>query len=1035
MEERLPVLSPDQWRFLAVLHAMGSSVRIEILDILAPLTPGRLFDLMHRSKDTKLIEQTEDSSFFLAKPLPKTVGKKLDETCGREFLSGLIDIITKYGIQDRFAPDTLALLHEKSGNVFESARLECETADRELLAQNYETALCHLKKAVNRLRGLKFNRDTSPFFIVQAMKLSNLSLLVGRGINEFREVLDVAREHSKKLGDRRSSLLIDFHMGRMHWAEGRTDKAIETLSKGLKEVDELGDNDIVAQSAEFIGAYYFMKGQFLEAMDYLEQADRLVDVNTEILRPFFNQLYSYCGIYLGQFHKVIGFLDAGLRLAEENGNDSLSSVLGSILGTTLILLKRYQEAETILHKARTRALSSGNILGYYYSGGGLGLLSFTKGDLEKAYELFSDAVSKGSERGLMVAFASPWVVEVGYEFFRAGFKPFLGIRYEDMLEGLLSGINVHLKGVAYRLQARSKMDLGDHDKESVMSDLRESQRCLEMSGDSIQVAKTVLEMAHLELLGKNRKKAVEYANEAWRLYGGYAQDLFPDQYKSLLNKSAVAGYQKDDLLTRYFDLMNSIRASMGQEEILGKTIASTNQFFGAERGGLFRFPKGRNEKRPQLMAAVNLRKDEVCSRQFRPYYDLVCKAFQSGNPLVLKNDQCGPLPEGRILSVLCIPVEVQGRVRCVLYHDNSYLPDAFDHLNPAMMKLLGRHTSTLVNFILNGLRIREENERLPRGNGTDPQRLTTCGLIGNSPAMTAMIAMANQAAATDTTILIMGETGTGKGLLARWIHEKSTRAGAPFVVVDCTTIPENLFESELFGYEKGAFTGADRQKLGRFELAHKGTLFLDEIGEIPPQVQIKLLKTLEEKAFFRIGGGKVIRSDFRLIVATNRALKEEVAQGRFREDLFYRISIFPITMPPLRERGADIGDLARHFIEHYSREYGHHHVTLSKKDEEMLMKYHWPGNVRELQNIIERGIILSSSGEMNLHLSFANPLSGSCGPFEDTPTLAELQRRYIQHVLALTKGRISGPGGAAEILGMKRTSLYSRMRALRISKW
>jgi transcriptional regulator with GAF, ATPase, and Fis domain len=294
--------------------------------------------------------------------------------------------------------------------------------------------------------------------------------------------------------------------------------------------------------------------------------------------------------------------------------------------------------------------------------------------------------------------------------------------------------------------------------------------------------------------------------------------------------------------------------------------------------------------------------------------------------------------------------------------------------------------------------------------------------------------MADQAAATDTTVLILGETGTGKGLFAKWVHEKSPRADGPFIVVDCTTIPENLFESELFGYEKGAFTGADRQKLGRIELAHEGTLFLDEIGELPLGVQTKLLKAIEEKTFVRIGGGRPIKSDFRLIVATNRNLKAEVAAGRFREDLYYRLHVFPISIPPLRERDRDIAELARHFVRLYAKEYGRPDLAISKHDENMLMKYTWPGNVRELQNVIERAVILSKGGEFHIPLSPSGPKQETGSPFDEMPTLDELQRKYIQHVLDNTRGRISGPGGATEILGMKRTSLYSRMKALGMRK-
>ncbi|MCK7505343.1 MAG: sigma 54-interacting transcriptional regulator [Desulfobacterales bacterium] len=192
------------------------------------------------------------------------------------------------------------------------------------------------------------------------------------------------------------------------------------------------------------------------------------------------------------------------------------------------------------------------------------------------------------------------------------------------------------------------------------------------------------------------------------------------------------------------------------------------------------------------------------------------------------------------------------------------------------------------------------------------------------------------------------------------------RSKEPFIVVDCNTIPENLVESELFGYEKGAFTGADKQKLGRVELAHKGTLFLDEIGEIPLHIQTKLLKTLEEKTFVRIGGGRVISSDFRLIAATNRNLKEEVSAGRFREDLYYRLNVFPLNMASLREREEDIPELARYFLALYAKQYGRTDLSISSKDLYMLMKYNWPGNIRELQNVIERAVILSKGTELQI---------------------------------------------------------------------
>ncbi len=774
------------------------------------------------------------------------------------------------------------------------------------------------------------------------------------------------------MGDKRSQALINLHMGMLYYFTGRRDEAFVALSVGLEEVNELGDEDILTQSAEFIGLFYFMKGQFREVMQHLEHLENLIDINEETIQTLTYILFSYSALYLGQFHRAFGFLDSNLRLAEEKSNKSLASVLRSVLGTTLILVRKFHEAEFHLKKARQESIDSHNAFGYHYSGGGLALLYFMTGDLKKSHEAMKDTVEKAMQEGLIQQYSSPWILEIFYEFHRQGFKPLPYWNYSDTMETTLNGINVHLRGVALRLRAREKMDQGNAEKGQIMADLEASKTCLELSGNHIQLAKTVLEMAHLELLHNNKEAARGYAQEAWRMFGGHAADFFPDQYKALLEKKQVAPDMqsaRDDYLKQYFEEMASIKSSMGQEETLNKTISSTNRFFGAERGGLFWFAEGNYTRNPELRAASNLTKEEVESPRFKPYMEHVLKAFRTNKPLVVRNDAFDSTKKGeKIRSVLCIPFEVQGMTRGVLYHDNSYMPDAFDFLDPAMMTLLGRHTSDMVDFLLSTMRIRDEKDKLSRERVTSQQEFNKSQLIAKSRVMREQMSMAGQVASTDTTVLLLGETGTGKGVFARWVHENSRRSDGPFIVVDCTTIPENLVESELFGYEKGAFTGADKQKLGRVELAHEGTLFLDEIGELPLILQTKLLKTLEEKTFVRIGGGRAIRSDFRLLAATNRNLRDEVASGHFREDLYYRLNVFPLSMPPLREREDDIMELARYFVELYARKYGRTGLELSRKDLRMLMNYAWPGNVRELQNVIERAVILSKGTELQIPL-------------------------------------------------------------------
>ena len=260
----------------------------------------------------------------------------------------------------------------------------------------------------------------------------------------------------------------------------------------------------------------------------------------------------------------------------------------------------------------------------------------------------------------------------------------------------------------------------------------------------------------------------------------------------------------------------------------------------------------------------------------------------------------------------------------------------------------------------------------------------------------------------------------------------SRRRDGPIVTIDPSTIPENLLESELFGYEKGAFTGANQQKIGRMEVAHQGTLFIDEIGEIPQALQVKFLRVLEEKKFPRIGGKAQISVDFRLLVATNRDLAKEVDKGNFRNDLYYRINVVPLKLPPLRDRVEDIVMLAEYFLKYYCRKNMTRQIELNADDKAKLCTYAWPGNVRELKNVMERTALLGSSEHWEF-LSQAKPKATFDDVFADDFTLDELQRRYIQYTLDKTGGKMGGSGGAAELLGMKRTSLYTRMKKLGLS--
>jgi len=305
-------------------------------------------------------------------------------------------------------------------------------------------------------------------------------------------------------------------------------------------------------------------------------------------------------------------------------------------------------------------------------------------------------------------------------------------------------------------------------------------------------------------------------------------------------------------------------------------------------------------------------------------------------------------------------------------------------------------------------------------------------IVGTSLAIRYVLRLVETVAGGDSTALLLGETGTGKELIARAIHKRSPRRGRPFVKVNCAAIPTGLLESELFGHEKGAFTGAISQKMGRFELAHRGTIFLDEVGDIPPELQPKLLRVLQEQEFERLGGTRTLRVDVRLIAATNRDLAKMVSDHQFRSDLYYRLNVFPILIPPLRERTDDIPILVRFFAQVYARRMNKQMETIPAETMDALVRYPWPGNVRELQNLIERAVILSPGSVLRVSLADLKPPAE--GSSESVSTLEEAERRHILRALEESRWVIGGAGGAATRLGMKRTTLQSRMAKLGISR-
>jgi DNA-binding NtrC family response regulator len=417
------------------------------------------------------------------------------------------------------------------------------------------------------------------------------------------------------------------------------------------------------------------------------------------------------------------------------------------------------------------------------------------------------------------------------------------------------------------------------------------------------------------------------------------------------------------------------------------------------------------------------------------------RALQQGQPDLVLSDL--RLPDGDGFGVLRAAKEVDADIPVIVMTAFGRIEDAVTAMKEGALDFLAKpidpdHLLLLVARALEQRRLVNENillrEELAIRRGAPL-------IVGDDPALRKVIGSVQRAAATDATVLIEGESGTGKELFARTLHALSQRADQPFVAINCAAIPETLLESELFGHEKGAFTGAVARKPGKFELAHRGTLFLDEIGDLPLSLQAKILRALEEKRFERLGGTASLQVDVRLVAATNRGLKAQVAQRRFREDLYFRLSVFPITVPPLRERREDISTLARFFVERFCRELKKKTLPLSPAALEALQTYAWPGNVRELQNCIERAVILAEEEQIHprhLNLSF-RPTSTEPPQDEDpwaqvdlSGSLADVTRRAVATIEARklkdALREAGDKGRASEILGISYKAFLAKLK-------
>jgi formate hydrogenlyase transcriptional activator len=511
-----------------------------------------------------------------------------------------------------------------------------------------------------------------------------------------------------------------------------------------------------------------------------------------------------------------------------------------------------------------------------------------------------------------------------------------------------------------------------------------------------------------------------------------------------LHSEAAAAYEEQlaherDRLRTLLEVNNAVAGCLETRELFQAISASLRRCFGLDYASLLihdpdiralrlhmlDFPDGTGAIREDAIVPLD---DSLAGFVFRT---------RQGRVFSLEEARAVSATTGELFeregiqSLCCVPLISRGTALGTL-NVGSRRPDRFLDDDLGFFNQVAGQVAIALDNALSYKRIEELNVRLEEEKVYLEDEIRTDNrfeeIVGQSRALKATLKQLETVAPTDSTVLIYGETGTGKELLARAIHDLSARKQATFVKLNCAAIPTGLLESELFGHEKGAFTGAIAQRIGRFELAHRGTIFLDEVGEIPIELQSKLLRVLQEREFERLGSSRTIRTDARLVAATNRDLGQLVEQRQFRADLYYRLNVFPMTAPPLRERRDDIPLLVRYFVQQYARRMNRRITSIPTESMNALARYHWPGNIRELQNFIERAVILSTGSALQVPVRELKrgPVGAS------VVTLEAAEREAIERALHDAGGKVGGDSGAAAKLGMKRTTLQNKMRKLGI---
>ncbi len=1024
---------------LCLIH-LTPPILIDTLISLCKVSPAEILNFMESLKKKKLVFEKKEfgkGRYFLNNIELEEVfqghltGEKRSDMLkriidfyhhfpekGQETTLRLGDLYMKAGITGK----GLSYIKKAADILYRSGQIEKATPYYNCIIQEFSERIPEKEEAVAYLDSVFRPGSIYTFYAIDFHFALTL----------LERAYGVAKQYNHPYYQAKISLFLGYRLQEI----GHFRKASQYINNFWRLDKKLNDEGLRRTGVLLKSGSMLLKGDLSKAIDYYENMtgglEKFGDTEEDLLASLMVATNHVC---CGRIARGLGMIEAvrskatqTLHLREAAGLAEFAMLLALIeirdAPKARLCLERVQKAfpENVLPRINA---------GMYYNCKAY-ILCTTQDYVEAlkylkmAYAHATSAGSTSHSRSFL-----PWVLECLYLIESKGFVD-EDLNLDSQIEGvLLSWDNPYMKGAALRYRALRNIKRRQS-KKIVLSDLKLSEKYLNRAGANIELARTRIDLGNYCLSKGRTVQGRSYLEKARVFLSGIDKDLFP---KDLLEM--IPWEQKVDIIIdRITEINRSFVKARDVPSFLERAINAAMDFTMATRGAIFSLKEGKLE----IVASRNVVPSLFAGDIINEFEEIIIQAIKKDKELLIPKGDAGDQQFFRlgITSFIGMPVKIGDHPYGYLVLDSRLKKTLFSEHSIPFVRMLASQTALGLLTISSYEEVRELKERFEdeaifykREMGVKAP-LTT--IVGQSKGIRKVIDQVRQVASTDTTVLILGETGVGKELVAKAIHNLSDRKEGPFIPVNLAALPQELVASELFGHEKGSFTGAHERQKGRFELADGGTIFLDEIGDLPLNVQVKLLRVLQEGTFERLGSAKPIRSDFRVIAATHKNLPAEVGNGVFRQDLYYRLKVFPIQVPPLRERLGDIGPLAQHFIEIFAKKLGKKAPKLLSDELKKLASYNWPGNVRELEHVVERSVILSDGSKIRfsgLETSFAKRVE------DEAPLiipLVDIERDHIKRALEATGWRVSGPKGAATFLGLKRSTLQNRMKKLGIKK-